>query len=178
LDGESVRWYWSAYSFPELAPFSRDQRIQLVMRCKPKLYRRHWLLQIFSMLLNFSSFLFVCLGPNYLRARAFWMCITGLGGAILLTHQLELHQLRNLIKTVLPAHCGCCGYDLTGNTSGACPECGTSMLGQVNELPPHRNLRMLRWVSSAIALGVNAFAVFLLVVLIVVAFFVIRNFIG
>lgn len=23
-----------------------------------------------------------------------------------------------------PTHCGCCGYDLTGNVSGVCPECG------------------------------------------------------
>ena len=25
----------------------------------------------------------------------------------------------------LPGHCGQCGYNLTGNTSGVCPECGT-----------------------------------------------------
>ena len=25
-----------------------------------------------------------------------------------------------------PGHCKKCGYDLTGNTSGRCPECGTS----------------------------------------------------
>jgi hypothetical protein len=25
----------------------------------------------------------------------------------------------------LPGTCGKCGYDLTGNTSGVCPECGT-----------------------------------------------------
>ncbi|HEY3241813.1 MAG TPA: hypothetical protein VGM03_00550 [Phycisphaerae bacterium] len=24
-----------------------------------------------------------------------------------------------------PGHCQRCGYDLTGNTSGVCPECGT-----------------------------------------------------
>ncbi len=28
-------------------------------------------------------------------------------------------------KPVKPGHCGC-GYDLTGNTSGVCPECGTA----------------------------------------------------
>ena len=26
---------------------------------------------------------------------------------------------------VLPGHCRKCGYDLTGNVSGVCPECGT-----------------------------------------------------
>ncbi|HWE95004.1 MAG TPA: hypothetical protein VG269_13645 [Tepidisphaeraceae bacterium] len=27
-------------------------------------------------------------------------------------------------KRVVPGHCKFCGYDLTGNVSGACPECG------------------------------------------------------
>ncbi len=27
-----------------------------------------------------------------------------------------------------PAHCGRCGYDLTGNTTGVCPECGWRIL--------------------------------------------------
>ena len=26
-----------------------------------------------------------------------------------------------------PGHCQSCGYDLTGNTSGVCPECGTDV---------------------------------------------------
>ena len=26
-----------------------------------------------------------------------------------------------------PAHCQSCGYDLTGNVSGVCPECGTAV---------------------------------------------------
>jgi hypothetical protein len=26
-----------------------------------------------------------------------------------------------------PGHCVTCGYDLTGNTSGTCPECGTAV---------------------------------------------------
>lgn len=28
---------------------------------------------------------------------------------------------------VPPGHCQTCGYDLTGNTSGVCPECGTKL---------------------------------------------------
>jgi hypothetical protein len=28
---------------------------------------------------------------------------------------------------VLPGHCQNCGYDLTGNVSGVCPECGTAV---------------------------------------------------
>lgn len=173
-----MRWYWSAYSFPELAPFSRDQQIQLAMRCKQKLYRRHWLLQIVSGLLMLSFFLFLYFGPNYLRARTAWMCITGLAVSMMVTHQLELHQLRDLIRTVLPGHCGRCGYDLTGNTSSVCSECGMSTLTQVNEPPPHRNLLMLRWATRVGMFALNGFAMLLFVILIVVALFEIRNFIG
>jgi hypothetical protein len=30
-------------------------------------------------------------------------------------------------RRVPPGHCQRCGYDLTGNTSGICPECGSSV---------------------------------------------------
>lgn len=33
-----------------------------------------------------------------------------------------------------PGHCVACGYDLTGNVSGRCPECGTLIVATV---PPH-----------------------------------------
>jgi len=37
-----------------------------------------------------------------------------------------LGQVRNLFRKRVfpPGHCDWCGYDLTGNTSGTCPECG------------------------------------------------------
>ena len=33
-------------------------------------------------------------------------------------------------KTPLPGHCRKCGYDLTGNISGRCPECATAVTAQ------------------------------------------------
>jgi hypothetical protein len=30
-----------------------------------------------------------------------------------------------------PGRCSSCGYDLTGNTSGVCPECGTPVSGRI-----------------------------------------------
>ncbi len=32
-----------------------------------------------------------------------------------------------------PGHCGRCGYNLTGNTSGVCPECGTAVGDTANQ---------------------------------------------
>ena len=32
-----------------------------------------------------------------------------------------------MIKRRRPMHCSTCGYNLTGNASGTCPECGTTI---------------------------------------------------
>lgn len=37
-------------------------------------------------------------------------------------------QLRRLDDRLMEGHCRGCGYDLTGNVSGRCPECGNSIL--------------------------------------------------
>lgn len=43
-------------------------------------------------------------------------------------------------RRILPGHCKGCGYDLTGNISGVCSECGTPVLGRaanaVGTVPP------------------------------------------
>lgn len=44
-----------------------------------------------------------------------------LGILLLLT---ALSWYKAIQHRVLPGHCQKCGYDLTGNTSGRCPECG------------------------------------------------------
>jgi ABC-type ATPase with predicted acetyltransferase domain len=36
-----------------------------------------------------------------------------------------------------PGHCQKCGYDLTGNVSGRCPECGTAIEGNSILGPKH-----------------------------------------
>jgi 4-amino-4-deoxy-L-arabinose transferase-like glycosyltransferase len=37
-----------------------------------------------------------------------------------------------------PGCCSRCGYNLTDNTSGICPECGTPVSGTAGKLPPNR----------------------------------------
>jgi ribosomal protein S27AE len=39
---------------------------------------------------------------------------------------LWLHRRRK--RKLIGVHCGRCGYDLTGNTNGVCPECGTAVV--------------------------------------------------
>jgi hypothetical protein len=48
-----------------------------------------------------------------------WMPVGGLGLALLCVR-------RSVSRRALPHHC-LCGYDLTGNVSGRCPECGLAI---------------------------------------------------
>lgn len=41
-----------------------------------------------------------------------------------------LRKLRGVLRE-RQGHCSACGYDLTGNRSGVCPECGTRIVGQI-----------------------------------------------
>jgi len=41
--------------------------------------------------------------------------------------------LRRVAKHRRPGHCHSCGYDLTGNTSGKCPECGEPVPARLRE---------------------------------------------
>jgi hypothetical protein len=47
----------------------------------------------------------------------FWMILGVAAGVTVLFWLRPWHR-------PLPGHCRGCGYDLTGNTSGVCPECG------------------------------------------------------
>ena len=41
-----------------------------------------------------------------------------------------------MLRRVPPGHCACCGYNLTGNMSGVCPECGAAVVRPAPASPP------------------------------------------
>ena len=51
-----------------------------------------------------------------------WL-LTGIAAILPVRRALRWYRLYRMG----PNACGCCGYNLTGNTSGVCPECGTSV---------------------------------------------------
>ena len=55
----------------------------------------------------------------------FTMAFTFLPASWLVAYSRRLHGSHGL--------CHHCGYSLTGNTSGVCPECGTAVAGKVGE---------------------------------------------
>ena len=40
---------------------------------------------------------------------------------------MRLRRKKRERRQILEGHCRECGYNLTGNTSGVCPECGTKI---------------------------------------------------
>ena len=56
-----------------------------------------------------------------------WMPLLAIGSATILWWRRD--------RRYPPDHCQKCGYDLTGNTSGVCPECGVAVAqGQVHTI--------------------------------------------
>jgi hypothetical protein len=51
-----------------------------------------------------------------------WILLALVAGPTLLFWRID--------RRIAPGHCECCGYNLTGNVSGICPECGTPVKRQ------------------------------------------------
>jgi len=64
-------------------------------------------------------------GPRTTAKSQFWAIWPMLVGVAL--PSVTLFFL--IPKRIPPGHCQTCGYDLTGNVSGRCPECGTPIGG-------------------------------------------------
>jgi len=64
------------------------------------------------------------MGPKWTKiVIPFWVPL----GLFLLYPTLVFIQVRRLKRRQKMGHCKNCGYNLTGNVSGKCPECGTSI---------------------------------------------------
>ena len=105
---------------PELAGPSDAEKRRIVAQCYRKLLWTWpffaWVAVLFTPMwagpLVFKNF------PFY-RMSEVWvisMCVA--------IHQFEIYQFRAMLPTALPGHCPNCGYDLRGNLSRLCPECG------------------------------------------------------
>lgn len=143
------------------------------MRCSPKLRRRHWLIQIVYILVTIAGPVILWFVWKYnLGVKEFFAAFAPFA----IMYQLELHRLREIIKTELPGYCNRCGYDLTGNASAVCPECGTLISPRQKEPPPRGNLLLLSWYMRIAEVVINSLSVLSIVALIVIAFAAARRF--
>lgn len=91
--------------------------------------RDSWILSIWPRFHTEPSRFYICFWPPILVSQFhvridMWLVVLALGGGHLL--------LRRHARTAVQRHaneCPACGYSLTGNISGICPECGTPVAG-------------------------------------------------
>ena len=97
-----------------------------VRRGEPKL----WLMVVACMLLVLAAVLFVA------RGRGRWglsssalVALVVVQAATVMIAWTQLLRSRRIGERKRLGLCPRCGYDLTGNASGTCPECGTLVSG-------------------------------------------------
>lgn len=83
------------------------------------------------------------------NARQWWSLVCfGTMGALALYQWLRKPAVHEELANFAadPRHCGRCGYDLTGNVSGICPECGWKIpQGDLDIDSPNWGLWWRRW---------------------------------
>ena len=128
-------YFWSG-DIPELSRFPASQRRRVILRCLWKALRRprFWMFHV----LPFCALLFGGAAAFlWFFLDASWPVFFIASVALILFHvgvsviaQLIFHRLMlPLVREELPGLCSTCGYNLTGNTSGVCPECGAGGAG-------------------------------------------------
>ena len=71
--------------------------------------------------------------PRVIRSPLGWRIIVPLWTLMLLVAVVSCIIWRMVPRRAVPGHCRKCGYDLTGNVSGKCPECGTEISSSENK---------------------------------------------
>jgi|SRR5665213_1020455 len=85
-----------------------------------------------------SQAISVAPNPNYRRDNIIISLATTGGAGVFCLMALSLTRKRRRQARSLGGKCVHCGYDLTGNVSGTCPECGTEWQRKTaDERKPH-----------------------------------------
>lgn len=116
-----MQLYWTAYSLPELAQFSDEEKRRIVRQCLREPSSRWPSLAALGavILLNWVADGAIQNHLPHVRTHYIWLLIFWAS-----LRQIRVHQIRAKLPRALAGHCPYCGYDLTGNPSCLCPECG------------------------------------------------------
>ena len=125
--------HWSHRSLPELAHVTRAEQDAAWNRCMTRSVARwrNWLilvpLALVAGLVEFAIIRAVTRWAFMMPGTMAIMIALGLLLGVVQVAALNLVMvawLRRSLWRDLPDRCHGCGYDLTGNASGRCPECG------------------------------------------------------
>jgi hypothetical protein len=134
-----MRIYWSYKSLPEFANVPQEDRKRVWKLCQAKANQHplSWIVWIMYSLLMLTLPFYLpavrrVLPIDQLMDQSPFMGGLVIGSAmfapwVFMFWQINMWLARKHIATELPGHCSRCGYDLTGNVSGQCPECGAAL---------------------------------------------------
>ncbi len=135
-----IKLYWSYNRLPELSRFNDEERKRIWNRAcvRSPFAWQPWVAGGGAIAICLAyEYLFYDRGVRLIGFEA-WRTITRI---IILAVPAAIYRVVNIaairpyIREALPGRCQSCGYDLTHNKSGVCPECGTS----ISEDLPARN---------------------------------------
>lgn len=105
---------------------------------KPRLFNMAWALSLLLCIASGVAWVMTLrfaiddpvLGPGLTIVGSIpplgWLCVLSAPITIILFWR-QVHRGRIWEERVIRGHCPACGYDLAGNVSGVCPECGTTI---------------------------------------------------
>lgn len=135
------RWWrinlWrGAENLPELSPLAKAERrkvwketYQRTMKHKHVLWTWPVALLVFAAIVSLGFWFHGSRFNPGLPHMVVGMMSGAIGGATVAAIMWTMHSrvIQRSLWRQLPHLCSACGYDLTGNTSGVCPECGRTI---------------------------------------------------
>src|SRR3954468_7281228 len=132
-----MQFYWFIQSVPELHGLPRADRRRVWREASQRAVGGRFGRRVLVLLLRFLAVFVPIVAAMLARAwfglGPFASEVLLLGGVAIawcegmLWRQLDVRAALPHIRTLL-GKCPVCGYDLTGNASGRCPECGATCL--------------------------------------------------
>jgi hypothetical protein len=115
---------------PSVQRLPRQERLRFLMPYYVPLLKRreYWLLFVvgfFGMAGAIGAFIYWI--PWSMMLQLSLPLLLVIGAWLTVVKHLRLKLLNRIVLDDNPHLCRKCGYDLTSNTSGVCPECGTAI---------------------------------------------------
>ena len=137
-----IMWHWSYKSIPELSGLGNSQQRALWHAARRKAfdYWQTWLAEFAALGVAVIA---IAIGVGLSATNSLPVILGGLvistlliGASALWAEQTIIQFARPYLRGKLGTHCANCDYDLRGNITDICPECGQRAAKPISFHPP------------------------------------------